>query len=704
MPVYNQSRSRVVQIIFVAVFLIITAQLLHLQIFSAKYRIQAENNAIYRKVVYPDRGIIYDRKKRAVLENTIMYDLMVTPSEARKDVDTAALCRILNIDTAEYHKRMLSAVVKNGYYKQTTFEPLLSDEMFAKLNEDIYLFPGFVLTERPIRKYPYNAAGDVLGYVAEVDSNFLKRHREEGYETGDYAGMTGLERSYEKILMGERGIKRFVRDNHSRIQGPYENGAFDTGAVAGRNLYTSMDIEIQQLAEKLLSNKIGSAVAINPKTGGILAMVSTPSYDPNKLTGSERRKNFGRLMLDTARPLLNRAIKGQYPPGSTFKPLGALVALDEGLITPSFGYPCRGVYYGCGNGKPKCLHTDAGHADNLRLALAHSCNSYFSDVFRKAIDNPVYHNPQAGYLKWKEYMNAFGLGVPLGVDLPSEDKGNIPDTSRYNKDFGGFARWNSCNILTLGIGQDRMLATPLQLANVMCIIANKGYYYTPHFVDSIENETQDDTTFTSRYRSKHKVTNITPEVFDIVQGAMQDVVEEGTAKSAQIPGITICAKTGTAQNPHGKEHSIFVAFAPREDPKIAVAVVVENAGHGATWAAPIASFMIEKYLNDSIAANRLPDVERIANADLIPAAIKHWYYVKDSLKLAKEAKALDETNAPVFDNSSDNKKVTYDPEVEGNKNSDSGSVPPDSSKIQKTPVLNPSDKTPKKSKPKNGKR
>ncbi len=662
MPVYNQSRSRIIQIIFLGVFIIIIAQLMHLQLFSSDFKIMAENNARYRKVIYPNRGIIYDRKHKAILENTIMYDLIVTPAET-KGLDTNLLCSILGIDTAEYRKKLLNAIIKNSYYKPSVFVPLVSPEVYARLNENMYKFPGFILTERPIRTYPYHVAASVLGYLGEVDSGFLRRHDGEGYEAGDYAGMTGLERSYEKVLMGQRGIQYFIRDNRSRLQGSYENGRYDTLAVAGRNLYTSMDVELQQLAEKLFSNKIGSVVALDPKTGGILAMATSPTYDPNVLSGAARRSNFGKLILDTARPLLNRAIKGQYPPGSTFKPMGALIALDEGLITPSYGYPCYGGYYACGRGV-KCTHSDPGHAANLRLALANSCNSYFCQIFRMVIDNPKYKSPAQGYLVWKKYMNDFGLGVRSGIDLPSEDKGNVPDTAQYNRDFGGFARWNSCNILTLGIGQDRMLVTPLQMANLMAIIANKGSYYVPHFVDSIENQQPDDSVFLNKYKVKHTVVRIPDSAYAAVQQGMLDVTEFGTATNVQIPGIEICAKTGTAQNPHGKNHSIFVAFAPRQNPRIAIAVVVENAGYGATWAAPIASLMMEKYLNDTIAANRLPEVERISKADLIPAEIKHWYYVKDSIKQEKLARQMNLDTMPAFQNNLENKKTTFDPEAE----------------------------------------
>ena len=690
MSVYNQSRSRVIQIIFVTVFVIITGQLINLQVFSSKYKIMADNNAIYRKVLYPDRGIIFDIKKRAILENTIMFDLVVTPSEA-KAVDTFTLCKLLQIDTAEYKKRILDARFKNTSVKPSVFEALLNPETYAKLNENMYRFPGFVLQERSVRSYPYNTAAAVLGYLGEVDTSFLRRHREEGYEMGDYTGLNGLERTYEKVLMGQRGIKRFIRDNKSRIQGSYENGLFDTLPIAGRNLYTSIDIEVQQLAEKLLQNKIGSAVAINPKTGSVIAMVSSPSYNPNSLTGSERRKNFGRMLMDTARPLLNRAIKGQYPPGSTFKPLGGLVALDEGLITPSYGFACGGAYYNCGKAV-KCTHAGGGHAANLRLALANSCNSYFTHIFRMAVDNPNYSNPQAGYLKWREYMNAFGLGVPLGVDLPGEVKASIPDTGRYNRDFGGFARWKSCNILTLGIGQDRMTATPLQLANLMCIIANKGYYYTPHFVDSIENEEIEDTVYLSKFRRKHEVTHIADSVYQAINDGLEDVTIYGTAARINIPGVKYCAKTGTAQNPHGKNHAVFTAYAPKDNPTIAVAVVVENSGYGGTWAGPVAAYMIEKYLNDTLTTENAKKVEAFSKVDLIPAAIKNWYYRKDSLRVVREReKELIEKQEAEAD-SATYVKTTFDPEAEPNKkgSGDNDSIP------QKSPMLVPTEKKKKK--------
>jgi penicillin-binding protein 2 len=660
MRAYNQSRSRIIQLIFVVVFLLIIGQLMNLQLFNSKYTELARNNAVYKKIVYPSRGIIFDRKRKAILDNVAMFDLMVTPFQV-KNVDTNLLCSILKIDTAEFRKRMVTAIIKNTPYRPSVFEGLISQQVQAQVEENMYRFPGFDLSERPIRSYPFKSAAHILGYVGEVDSAII-RQSNYFYNMGDYAGRAGLEKSYEPVLMGQRGIKYLLKDNRNRIQGSYENGIFDTAAIAGRNLYTSIDIELQSLAEKLLQNKFGSAVAINPKTGGILAMASAPGYDPNLLTGAERRKNFSRMFLDTAKPMYNRAIKGQYPPGSTYKPLGGLIALDEGLITPHTGYACGGAYVSCGR-PVRCTHAGGGHARDLRVALANSCNSYFSHVFRLALDNPAFPNARIGYLKWKEYNNAFGLGVRVGVDLPSEDKGSIPDTARYNRDFAG-PRWNSCNVLTLGIGQDRMTATPLQMANAMAIIAGNGKYYIPHFVDSIQNETTEDTVYLARYRKLHRPVSIPDSLFTYIKEGMHDVTVYGTSYFIKVPGNEYCAKTGTAQNPHGKNHSWFVAFAPKDNPTIAIAVVVENAGYGATWAGPIAGFMMEKYLNDTIAADRLAEVDRISNADLIPADIKHWYYVRDSLKQAK-AKEIDENTPQVITNT--DSKTTFDPDAEPNR-------------------------------------
>lgn len=672
MPVYNHNRKRVIQSIFVVVFLVIVGQLFNLQIISSKYVKLAEDNAITKKIVYPSRGIIFDRNGKAILDNIARFDLVVTPFQV-KNIDTTTLCNILGIDTAEFRKRIVTAIIKNGRYRSSIFEPFVSPRLQAQLDENLYRFPGFDLSERPVRSYPYKSAAHILGYVGEVDTAIIRKS-DYFYQMGDLIGRTGLEKTYEKILMGQRGVKYLVKDNKNRLQGSFEKGMYDTAAMVGRNLYSSIDIELQQLTEKLLNNKLGAAVAINPQTGGILAMASGPSFDPNDLAGASFRKNWGRMALDTARPLYNRAIKGQYPPGSTFKPLGALVALDQKLISPSYGYGCGGAYYACRR-PVRCTHAGGGHAANLRIALANSCNSYFVQIFRLAIDNPAYKNTAAGYLKWKHYMNSFGLGVRLGVDLPSEDDANIPDTSRYNRDFGGNMRWNSCNILTLGIGQDRMTATPLQLANLMCIIANKGYYYTPHFIDSIQGETMEDTAYLARYREKHTVTHISDTAYQAVVNGMHDVTVYGTANFLKVPGHQYCAKTGTAQNPHGKNHSIFTCFAPKDNPRIAVSVVVENAGYGSTWAGPIATLMMEKFLNDTLEAKSQATVDRFYNTDLIPSAIKRWYYVKDSIRQARLALREVSVDTVIEHSPVVPKKTTFDPEAEPTRKDTSDAVP-----------------------------
>ncbi|RYZ25915.1 MAG: penicillin-binding protein 2, partial [Chitinophagaceae bacterium] len=495
----------------------------------------------------------------------------------------------------------------------------------------------FYLQERNVRSYPFNVGGHFVGYIGEVDSAIIARS-EGFYQMGDYVGRSGMESTYEKVLMGQRGVEHWIKDNRNKLVGKFENGELDEAPQAGRALNTYVDAELQQLAEKLMQNKVGAVVAIEPKTGGILSMVSGPNFSPDQLTGSNFKKTYSKFVLDVSGPLLNRAIKGQYPPGSTFKPLGALVALDEGLITPSFGYPCGGRYYACGHGKPACTHSGGGHAANLRLAIANSCNSYFVHVYRMAADNPKYGGVKNGYEKWKEYMNNFGLGIRLGVDLPSEDKGNIPDTVAYNKEYRNV--WNSCTNLTLGIGQDRMTATPLQLANAMCIIANKGYFYVPHFVKSIDKETAEDTLL-KPYRTRHNaLTHISDTAYEAVMQGMQEVVEHGTATSARIAGINICAKTGTAQNftfIRGKkvelnENSMFVAFAPRENPKIAIAVVVENAGFGSTAAGPIASLMIEKYLNDTLSTASVKKADDFSKKNMMPSILAVKQFIADSTR------------------------------------------------------------------------
>jgi penicillin-binding protein 2 len=641
MSVFNQSRSNIIRLIFAGMFLIIAAQLFHLQIISKKYKQQAQENALFRKSVYPTRGIIYDRKGRAILNNTILYDLVVVPAQVR-NIDTAYFCQLLEIDSAEFRSRILDAKAKNGPFRPTTFEDLLPPDMYARMEENLWKFPGFNLQERPVRVYPYNAAAHIMGYVGEVDSAILRRSN-NFYQLGDYVGRSGLEQSYEKILMGQRGTEFWLKDNKNRLVGRYQDKAIDTPAIAGKNLNTYMDIELQQLAERLLAGKTGAIVCIDPATGGILAMASGPTYDPNSLTGPDKQSNYGRLALDVSGPLLNRAIKGLYPPGSTYKPLGALIGLDEGVITPASGIECHGFYYGCGEVR-KCDEKAPGHAANLRLAIANSCNSFFYNAFRLELDNPAFHSARIGLMKWKEYVNAFGLGHRLGVDLPSEDGGNIPDTSAYDKDYRH--SWNSCTMVTMGIGQDKMQETPLQIANSMCIVANKGFYYTPHFVRDIEGSPEDDTLL-SRFHVKHEpVSRISEDDYDVVQSGMQGVTEIGTGRVARIPGINMCAKTGTAENKTVidgrvvklKNHSLFACFAPRENPRIAVAVIVENGGYGKDAAAPIASLLVEKYLRDTISTDRLELEDEITGHNFMPNYLVRRQFKADSARAADWAR------------------------------------------------------------------
>ncbi len=642
MPVFNQSRGRIVQIIFAVVFLVIIGQLVNLQLFSVKYKLAAENNAIFRKVIYPDRGIIFDRKRKAILENSNSYDLVVIPSEAR-GIDTLSLCNLLEIDTAEYKRRMKDLIFKNGSVRIGVFESLLGPEIYARLNENIYKFPGFSLSERSLRTYPYHIGANILGYIREVDTGYLRRHKEDGYLMGDYAGRSGLERTYEKVLMGKRGVSNFIRDNKSRLQGSYENGLYDTAAVAGKNMHLSLDVELQKLGEKLMTNKVGSIVAIDPQTGGILAMVSAPTYDPNYLTGNQSNRHFADLFLDPRKPFNNRGMGTYYSPGSTFKTVVGIIGLTEGVIDERTTIYCPGYFTGCGTGKPKCL--DIG-AFQFKEAVAHSDNSYFSTVFKRTLDQPRYHGADSALTVFNSYAKTFGLGHRLGVDLPSEANGNLPVSAYYRKIFG--PKWYSCNIISNAIGQGEVNTTLVQLANVMSIIANKGWFYTPHFVDSIEGG--DDYKMLDPYKVKHHTDERIPDsIYNAVQEGMFAVVEYGTAVRSRIPGIEMCGKTGTVENyarVNGRvekqvDHSFFGAFAPKNNPRIAIAVICENAGQGAWAAAPIASLMVEKYLRDSIGSPERKAMEvEFTNKNLIPKLMRIQMAQRDSLKQAREIRLL----------------------------------------------------------------
>jgi penicillin-binding protein 2 len=631
-------------LVFIGILAVILLQLMNLQLFSSKYIILAEDQGTFRKVIYPDRGIVYDRNGKAILQNTTISDLMVIPSKI-KGTDTMTLCNILNIDTAEFRKRIVNAIIKNKAYRPSIFEALLSNEKMAKITENLYKFaPGYYLQERSVRDYPFDAGGNILGYLGEVDSNVLKNPKYEGYVMGDYIGKTGLEKTYEKVLMGQRGIELWKRDNKNRLTERIENGKFDTVAVAGQNMHTSLDIDLQALGEKLMQNKLGSVVAINPKTGGIICMVSSPGFKPKLLTGAERKKHIGELLINPALPLLNRAVNASYSPGSTFKTLQALVGLHEGVITTQTTVSCGGAFYGCGSGKPmRCL--DKG-TFNMQSAITVSDNTYFATVMQRVINNPKYPNMDSALANWDRYMYAFGLGHKLGVDVPSEKRGTIPTPALYNqlppKGFGP-GHWNYCSFRSVSIGQGEVDVTPIQVANEMAYIANKGWYITPHVVDSIEGG--DKFGMLDNFKEKHSTIDIPDSIFEVVHNGMQGVVEQGTGRRARIEGITMCGKTGTVENyirgVKQKNHSFFAAFAPRENPKIAIMCVVENSGQGAWFAAPIVSLMVEKYLKDSITDKaRLALVETMANTNLIPDRIYAALRTQDSLRHAKDSAYL----------------------------------------------------------------
>ncbi|HPI53791.1 MAG TPA: penicillin-binding protein 2 [Chitinophagaceae bacterium] len=633
---FTQNRSVFIRIFFIAIPVIIIIRLLFLQVFGAGgFKEAAQGQAIYQKKIYPPRGVIYDRKNQVLMNNNIVYDLVVEPRKIKSDFDTLFLCKLLNIPTIEFAAAFKKQLNKYGPgVKNLTLFKNMSPTTVARLQENIYEFQGVDLIEHSERNFNYQCGGTIMGYINEINEAQLKKERYADYEKGDYIGITGIENTYEDVLRGQAGVQFLLRDVKQRIQGPYKNGTLDSMPVPGKSLQLYVDAKLQKLTESMLANKLGSAVAIDPQTGGILAFASGPSFDPALLTGPNKGRNISKMFFDATIPLFNRAIQANYPPGSTFKPITALVALDEGVITPSFGYPCGGGYYACGR-KIGCTHSGGGHARDLAWAIANSCNSYFCHIFRLSIDAPKYGNTHIGLEKWHHYMNEFGLGHPVGIDIPNESGGNIPDSNYYNKTYNHV--WNSCNMSIMGMGQGEVLLTPLQMANSMCIIANKGFYYLPHFVKSIGGDSLH--TKLKPYHERHVVAKIPDSAYFYVAYGMQRVVEAGTGKIAQIPGIDVCGKTGTAQNErfiNGKKiklqnHSMFVAFAPRDTPRIAVAVCIENSGYGATWAGPIASLMIEQYLKDTIAPKRQGLLKKMQNAKIIP----NYIYLLDSLEKQK---------------------------------------------------------------------
>lgn len=602
----NRKYIIIAAIILVAVILIF--RLFVIQVVKDAYRLSADNNVLRYVTQYPARGLIYDRNMKLMVSNQAAYDLMVVPSQTGK-MDTALFCSELGITVDFFNERMKAA--KNYNRKSpSVFLKQISAETYARFQEKIFLYPGFYVQPRTLRKYSKPVAAHLLGYISEVDEAMIKK--DPYYKMGDYIGKLGIEEAYEKDLRGVRGVKIFMVDVFSRVKGSYAEGKLDTVAEQGSDIISGIDYDLQEYGEHLMQNKTGSIVAIEPKSGEILALVSSPNFDPSLLVGRVRSENYARLQADTIlKPLFNRAFMASYPPGSTFKPINGLIALQEKVILPSTEFGCSNGYH-AGPISVGC-HSHQSPLD-LKNAIANSCNSYFCQAFRRILENPQYGSITEAFDKWKTYLNEFGFGKKLGSEFPNELNGIIPSSAYYDRYYnkGG---WKALTVISLAIGQGEIGTTPLQMANMTAAIANRGYYYIPHIVKSIGNEKR----IEPRFREKH-IINIDSLNFEQIILGMEAAVNGGagsTARIAAIDSIIVCGKTGTAQNTFGEDHSVFIAFAPKDDPKIAIAVYVENAGFGATYAAPVASLMIEKYLKGKISYSKKWQEERMLNLNLI---------------------------------------------------------------------------------------
>ncbi len=563
-----------------------------LQLMSDDYRVKADSNAFLKKIEYPSRGVIYDRNGELLVYNQPSYNVMVVMNEAKNLKDTLEFCKTLGITKDFYIQRM--ADIKNrtknpGYsrYTQQLFMSQLDDKEFLVFREKLFRFPGFYIQKRSVRQYQQPVAAHVLGDVAEVSQSDIDD--DDYYQPGDVIGKLGVERSYERQLRGEKGVQILLRDANGRIQGNYQNGIYDTRPVPGKNLTLSIDAKLQQLGERLMEGKIGSIVAIEPSTGEVLCMVSSPTYDPRLMSGRQRGKNHAMLQRDKLKPLLNRSIMGQYPPGSTFKTGQALTFLSEGIITPGTSYPCHGGFYHRG------LHVGChAHPSPTPLvpAISTSCNAYFCWGLYYMIGNrKKYPDAQTAMNTWRDYMVSMGFGYKLGIDLPGEKRGLIPNAAFYDKAYKG--SWNGLTIISISIGQGEVNLTPLQIANLGATIANRGYYYVPHVVKQIQGEALDTLYTQKRY------TKADAKAYDYVVEGMRSAVLNGTCRGANSPDYAVCGKTGTAQN-RGKDHSAFMGFAPMDNPKIAIAVYVENGGFGAEYGVPIGALMMEQYINGKL--------------------------------------------------------------------------------------------------------
>lgn len=580
-------RVRTLQLIVLLVVGAIVGRLFYIQLIDDRYKDMAANNALRHVVQYPPRGEVRDRNGEFIVQSREAYDLMVIAREIPKEgFDTMRMCRVLGMEKAELIKQLTRAKTRSRVPMMITNQ--LSKEV--KLRFDECNFRGFYTVYRTIRSYPRRIGGNLMGYVGEINAEQLRKRPE--YRAGDYIGISGLESAYEEVLRGKKGVKINEIDNHGVIKGSFRDGMYDSLPIPGRSLVCTIDAELQELAEELMEGKVGSVVAIEPSTGEILLMVSSPTYDPNDLVGKNLRLNYNKLLRNPQRPLYNRAVSSHYPPGSTFKLVQGLIGLQEGVLKPSYRYPCAGGYTYAAGRKMKC-HPHPSPLD-LRAAVANSCNAYFCYVFRDIIDNKKYENVKAGLDVWTDYVRSFGFGRTLDSDFANETRGYVPTSEFYNRVYRN--SWKSQTIISLSIGQGELGCTPLQMANLAAIIANRGYYYIPHIVRSVEGVDSLEQRFYEKQYTKVDAEHFEP----IVEGMWQGVNVSGTSTRAAVAGLDICGKTGTAQNPHGRDHSTFLSFAPKDDPKIAISVYVENGGFGATIALPIASLLIEKYLTDTI--------------------------------------------------------------------------------------------------------
>ncbi len=596
---YNLERRKYVIggfiILIVAIYII---KLFELQVCDDKYKVNADTNAFLRKTLYPSRGLMYDRNGELVVFNQPAYDVVMIPRDVQP-FDTADFCNTLQISRETFDKRMsdLKNPRKNpnySLYSPQTFMTHLSAKDYGRLQEKLYRFPGFFIQKRVLRQYNYTAAANVLGNIREVNAREIEK--DDYYRPGDYTGDLGVEKSYETYLRGQKGVEILIRDAFGKIKGKYDNGNQDIAPISGKDLKLSIDIKLQQYGERLMQNKIGAIVAIEPATGEVLALVSSPTYDPNLLVGRIRGKNYKMLFNDTRRkPLFDRAIMAAYPPGSTFKPTQGLILRQEGIVTPSTMYPCSHGFI-CGRLKVGC-HAH-GSPIALKPALQTSCNSYFCWGFKHMLDrHSKYGTTADAFEVWKKHLVSMGYGYKLGIDLPGESRGFIPNSAYYNRAYGE-GRWSANTIISVAIGQGEVLATPLQIANLCATIANRGYFITPHVVKEIVG-----VGLPHRLHEKHYPTIDRAYYNEIVEG-MRMAVTGGTCRRAAFGDVAVCGKTGTAQNPHGKDHSAFMGFAPMDNPKIAICVYVENAGFGATYGVPIGSLMMEMYLNGEISESR----------------------------------------------------------------------------------------------------